>query len=485
MLPRLIAALQPWRKPEIQSRRNARKQSKLAKSNGQPNSDVQNDDQPRSLDQLSSLYASKREHSKKLEAVNESRRPKQKQRPGLASTSSNAAPGRGRPRDHDDSSRREHARRPHSDDSREVDNVSNWEQIEKLRSRVESAHAQDKSTGNHVDNGDQQRSLLDANGKPIAVRDSLAPNDGNSSPAQNSEPQSTHHQPETHAASTRVNLVANAFKQAKLSLETSIKDSGLESSIAKHGYMEISELESTDQATDVHDALRHDALAKHADASDPRITVVEPDTSADSELCDGSITEIMSPLGYKRIKPCAAAIGKPSDAMWIKREAERPVNTKLDKMKSFVGRVPEPGGILAFHDPTQHVIVANLKPQSAFNFSGRDTNARKSLKPLLYPRNVKYDRTHLIPFGFHGSESNSMLVVGWDGKQNRGTMNDYEQNVKRLNSAGVPILWCCEIIRNANAGAKLTYACFSADTLSLLWTPHRAAISKTMRWSAR
>src|SRR5699024_12125259 len=77
------------------------------------------------------------------------------------------------------------------------------------------------------------------------------------------------------------------------------------------------------------------------------------------------------------------------------------------------------------------IFVAHLAPGSGYTFRERDVAARGLLKPLIYPRDQgkPFDRTHLLPIGYHGSENDERLLVGWDSDANRGPFRSEERRV--------------------------------------------------------
>lgn len=112
-----------------------------------------------------------------------------------------------------------------------------------------------------------------------------------------------------------------------------------------------------------------------------------------------------------------------------------------------------------YHDKDRHQIFARFEPKSGYRHKDRDSAARRKLTALIYPKNVGiFDRTHIIPFGYHGSENDARLVIGWDSKQNRTPLNNFEQEIKALDE---PIYWFTDI-RRTPYGAIWRYAIFSA-----------------------
>lgn len=120
---------------------------------------------------------------------------------------------------------------------------------------------------------------------------------------------------------------------------------------------------------------------------------------------------------------------------------------ELKKAKERLLACPDDKGYF-IHTHEKHQLGVRFAPDSAFRYQHRSDSVRKKLKPLIYPLSkVSYDRTHLIPIGFHGSESDDRLLVGWNSELNRGQMNEWEKNVKKYNKKNT-ILWFVDIERN-------------------------------------
>lgn len=102
-----------------------------------------------------------------------------------------------------------------------------------------------------------------------------------------------------------------------------------------------------------------------------------------------------------------------------------------------------------WHDQTRHQIAVRFAKNSYRRYPGRDDKQRKKLHPLLFPKNAVFDRTHVIPIGYHGSEKDPRLVVGWNSRLNRNDLNEFEQTVKKLNQKQ-EILWFVDIEKQPN-----------------------------------
>lgn len=91
-------------------------------------------------------------------------------------------------------------------------------------------------------------------------------------------------------------------------------------------------------------------------------------------------------------------------------------------------------------------LVVKFKPHSAKRYQYRDDKQRKTLKPIIAPKRGKkpYDRTHLIPIGYHGSENNPLLVIGWDSVQNRGEIEQFERRIAKINQTET-IIWFVDL----------------------------------------
>lgn len=124
-------------------------------------------------------------------------------------------------------------------------------------------------------------------------------------------------------------------------------------------------------------------------------------------------------------------IKKPIDAKKIKEMCQ----TKVSDIGMY------------YHDKKRHQVIVPFDKDSAFRYQYRSDSKRKTLKPLLYPlSNKAFDRTHVIPIGYHGSENDNRLVVGWDAEQNRVDMSEFEKEVSEINK-NKKIVWFTDIIR--------------------------------------
>ena len=106
-----------------------------------------------------------------------------------------------------------------------------------------------------------------------------------------------------------------------------------------------------------------------------------------------------------------------------------------------------------YHDKQTHQVAVSFDPKSAWKYQARSNSKRKNLKPMLYPEGkTSYDRTHIIPIGFHGTESDNRLLVGWNSRQNRVDINRFERKVREYNK-NHKILWFADIAKEPDGSA--------------------------------
>jgi len=111
-----------------------------------------------------------------------------------------------------------------------------------------------------------------------------------------------------------------------------------------------------------------------------------------------------------------------------------------------------------YHDENYHQIAVKFQPGSRkVHYQKRDDIARKQLKPLLFPNaNQPFDRTHVIPIAYHGSENDNRLLVGFNSKLNREDLRDFESKVGQFNDKQT-ILWFVSIDKQDD-GSAIWYA---------------------------
>ena len=140
--------------------------------------------------------------------------------------------------------------------------------------------------------------------------------------------------------------------------------------------------------------------------------------------------------------------------------------TRLERLWNS-GKAPSVGKYWFYHDAAHHEIGAYLPKDTAFAFTERSDEERSELKPLVYPRmNVAYDRTHLIPFGYHGIENNSALVIGWSSSHNRNELRNFEIEMNKKNKTK-DLVWFTYVTRKPECGVW-TYKVFDAKSREIV-----------------
>lgn len=141
-------------------------------------------------------------------------------------------------------------------------------------------------------------------------------------------------------------------------------------------------------------------------------------------------------------------------------------NKPLDNVMKSTQK-PKRDTMWYYHDSNRHQIYAHLMPGTGFRVPSeeRSDRERSKLKPKVRP--VKspgfdeaYDRTHLIPFGYHGSENDPRLVIGWSRAENRNGLADFEMRAKKIS---VPIYWLTDV-RKLKYGAIWRYVVCEAES---------------------
>ena len=113
-------------------------------------------------------------------------------------------------------------------------------------------------------------------------------------------------------------------------------------------------------------------------------------------------------------------------------------------------RFPAYDEIWTYMSARRMCVLGHFNTGAGYRFkheSRSDTERKKLRHPLVAERGVETDRTHLIPFGFHGRESSRWLLISWNREMNRGEMNDFEQRARGYN-AKHPIYWLTTIERH-------------------------------------
>lgn len=89
-------------------------------------------------------------------------------------------------------------------------------------------------------------------------------------------------------------------------------------------------------------------------------------------------------------------------------------------------------------------VVGHFPASSAFTHRTRDEAARKACRVRVRPEAGRYDKAHLIPFGYHGMDGSDRILVGWDPSQNQRQMRRFEAKMHRANRTR-PIYWWTDV----------------------------------------
>ncbi|MDW3953386.1 hypothetical protein QI339_12245 [Staphylococcus saprophyticus] len=139
------------------------------------------------------------------------------------------------------------------------------------------------------------------------------------------------------------------------------------------------------------------------------------------------------------------------------------LNEQLDNETAFQ-RMDKSGSHIAYyyHSGDRHQIAVRFEPQSGFRYYKRNSSKLKTFKPIIEPKYSEWDKTHLIPLGFHGSESDPRLLIGWSRKLNRGAIKKHEDKVTRINKDHT-IYWFIDIEKTKEDSAYWTSTVWFED----------------------
>lgn len=104
------------------------------------------------------------------------------------------------------------------------------------------------------------------------------------------------------------------------------------------------------------------------------------------------------------------------------------------------------------HTGKRHQLAVKFLPRSSKRYQYRSNKHRRELKPVIYPNVKVFDRTHIVPIGYHGSESDNRLLVGFDSTINRKHLNNFEAQVAKINNRKT-ILWFVDIEKKPDESA--------------------------------
>lgn len=141
------------------------------------------------------------------------------------------------------------------------------------------------------------------------------------------------------------------------------------------------------------------------------------------------------------------------------------INRSLEKA-FFAKQGPKQGEIWYYHSPDKHQVYAYFKAgdRKKFGQELRNDELRRQLKAKIYPKNEQFDRTHLFPFGYIGTENNPVLVIGWRAQHNRNDIADFEN---RISDKDYDVHWLTSIEKTPY-GAKWVNVVRRADNNELV-----------------
>lgn len=122
----------------------------------------------------------------------------------------------------------------------------------------------------------------------------------------------------------------------------------------------------------------------------------------------------------------------------------------LEMMQSSDARVT-----FYWHDDKSHQVAVKFdKGGIKDEYKTRSNSDRRKLEPLIRPyAKSNVDRTHVIPIGYHGSESDKRLLIGFDSHINQVKLKNFEEYASKVNKQK-SILWFVDIRRQDNDSVK-------------------------------
>lgn len=122
-----------------------------------------------------------------------------------------------------------------------------------------------------------------------------------------------------------------------------------------------------------------------------------------------------------------------------------------------------------FHNDRYHQLTVKYDKGSGKRYQARNGGKRQKIKKdlLLFPKVPSYDMTHLHNVGFHGSDSDLRLLVGWNSDQNRKSMRLFEEEIVALNQKK-PIFWYVSIELQDDYSAKWNSVVYDLDGVVVL-----------------
>ena len=126
---------------------------------------------------------------------------------------------------------------------------------------------------------------------------------------------------------------------------------------------------------------------------------------------------------------------------------------------------PKLNQIWVYHDENYHQMFAHLGKGTGNVCKTRNDELRRNMTPWIRPRiKKKFDRTHVLPIGYHGSDGDPRLIIGWDSNHNQNELKNFEFKQKKRNEN---IFWLTDV-RKTKYGAIWNYKIYSTTTNKLL-----------------
>lgn len=125
---------------------------------------------------------------------------------------------------------------------------------------------------------------------------------------------------------------------------------------------------------------------------------------------------------------------------------------------------------LYHHDWEHHQLVIKYDKGTGKRYQARNHLLRRKMTKdlLIFPKRVKvYDKTHLHNIGFHGSDNDKRIIIGWDSRQNQQDMRLFEDEVIKINKKE-PIYWYVSIELQSDFTAKWYSKIYNLDGQLLL-----------------
>ncbi|MDK7284282.1 hypothetical protein [Staphylococcus pettenkoferi] len=132
------------------------------------------------------------------------------------------------------------------------------------------------------------------------------------------------------------------------------------------------------------------------------------------------------------------------------------LSSELDNEKALTMlQASQPRMTFYWHDESQHQIAVKFDKNGIKDeYKTRSNKERRQLEPLIRPyQRTNVDRTHVIPIGYHGSENDQRLLIGFDSHINQVKLKHFEDYASHINKKQ-SILWFVDIQKQDNGSVK-------------------------------